>query len=347
MHRRLVLVLCATVPGPLALYACTDDEPVLPPVIPAFEAGAEGFDAAATQIDSATADAGPDVTVAAEGGSDAGVVTLSDPAPTVSQPGKTTCAGCPDTTATDFDVDVTGTAYRYTGTVTGAVGDGVFYVTPIGAGAAPPFMTGTIPTSGGTWDVTVPLFCGEQLLKAVWTNASGKLVVATRIVTGTCTEPDIRVTMTWDATGRDWELHLIRPGGRINDQTNKTDCTWTTCIGSSPDWGVATDPSDDPKKDVDNTGAYGPENIFLSKPEAGRYTVMVEHWSSGGGATSSGFVIVNVKGQPTVAIKRESLAPYRVWTAATIDWPAKTTTPSQAVFDCSGSWSSGCTATIP
>src|SRR5687768_3351479 len=49
-------------------------------------------------------------------------------------------------------------------------------------------------------------------------------------------QAEIAVDMHWDDLGLDWELHLVKPGGRINDAL--TDCTWTTCIYSSPDWGV-------------------------------------------------------------------------------------------------------------
>ncbi len=133
---------------------------------------------------------------------------------------------------------------------------------------------------------TAPLFCGTQIVKCVWSNAAGRAVLVTRVITTNCVEPDIRVTISWDDKGRDWEAHLVKPNGRIND--NLTDCTWTPCLGTGPDWGVAGDLSDNAHKDVDNTGPYGPENIFLSKPESGRFTVLIEHWgvgqpSAGGG----------------------------------------------------------------
>jgi hypothetical protein len=36
-----------------------------------------------------------------------------------------------------------------------------------------------------------------------------------------------------------------------------------------------------------------------------------------------------------------------VWRAATIAWPEGTVTPVNTDFDCSSSWSSGCTAQLP
>ena len=76
------------------------------------------------------------------------------------------------------------------------------------------------------------------------------------------------------------------------------------------------------------------------------YTVMVEHWGSGD-PSSDGRVIFNVGGNAPVVVDLEDLAPQSVWTAGTISWPAGTVQTSQEVFDCSGSWSSGCTAPIP
>jgi hypothetical protein len=41
------------------------------------------------------------------------------------------------------------------------------------------------------------------------------------------------------------------------------------------------------------------------------------------------------------------LAPFHVWTAATITYPGGIITPSSAVYDCSANWSSGCRDSIP
>ena len=215
--------------------------------------------------------------------------------------------------------------------------DGVLYA------VASETVAGTVETDGdGDYQKTLPIFCGANLVKLVWNNGTCPLVLVYEVERATCVTADITATIQWDDLGLDWELHLVKPGGRINDPA--TDCTWTTCISSSPDWGVPGDPSDDPHKDIDNTGNYGPENIWLAGPETGRYTVLVEHW--GGGQPSSGFVTLNVGGQVhTVAIT--GLVSRHVWTAATIDWPAGTVTTSQATFDCTASWSSGCTAVLP
>lgn len=177
----------------------------------------------------------------------------------------------------------------------------------------------------------------------MWRDASCKLTTVTRVTRIECSDDDIRLTLSWDDLGSDFELHLIKPGGRIND--NATDCTWTSCVSSTPDWGIAGDASDNPRKDVDDTNSFGPENIFYSSPEPGLYTVLVEHWG-GGSADADGQVIFNVAGRSSTA-RIQNLASQSVWTAGTISWPSGEVTLSQDVYDCSGNWAGGCKDVLP
>ena len=296
-------------------------------------AGAGGVSGSAGAAGSATAQGGA---------AGSGTTTLEDPAPFATEPGETSeCEDAPDTDLTVFEyTDVDASTMTFEGTVEGASGPGVYYV----SGGAQ-VISGTVPTdsSTGKFEVELPLFCGEQTVKLVWTNAECQVAAVSRVVRIDCSTDDIRLTLSWDDLGDDFELHLIKPGGRIND--NATDCTWTSCISASPDWGVEGDTTDNPRKDVDNTGAYGPENIYYSKPEDGTYTVMVEHWGSGS-PEADGKVIFNVAAH-TYEATIENLAPGFVWTAGTIEWPSGEVTTSQAVYDCTATWNSGCKAEIP
>ncbi|MBK8480368.1 MAG: hypothetical protein IPL40_04210 [Proteobacteria bacterium] len=272
---------------------------------------------------------------------DAATKGVVDPAPNAATAGKQRCSACPDSTESNFTISATQTSRSFEGTVSGATGDGEFYVVSEAGQAA----SGTVPTRAtGSFGVAIPLFCGAQLVKLVWTNGAGLLALVYRVTTTGCVDADLRLTLAWDEIGDDWELHLIKPGGHIND--NATDCTWTSCINTTPDWGVVDDASDNPKKDVDNTGAFGPENIYFSKPEQGVYTVMVEHWG-GGDAASDGQLIINLKGRAPIVLRKENLAPRHVWTAATIAWPGAVVTPQQTDYDCSANWSGGCKASLP
>ncbi|HEX2878188.1 MAG TPA: hypothetical protein VHO25_01500 [Polyangiaceae bacterium] len=277
-----------------------------------------------------------------DAGGDAGLIAVVDPAPQALTPGEYTCEGCPDADLTTFELDLANaTSTQLFGTVTGAVGNGQFYLESEGGQS----IAGAIPTSEtGSYSFTLPLFCGTQLLKCLWSNDAGTYVAVTQIVTTECVQADIRVTVTWDELGYDYELHLIKEGGQIND--NATDCTWTSCIGAGPDWGVVGDTTDNPLKDVDNTGNYGPENIFYANPEDGTYTVMVEHWG-GGTADSDGEVTINLAGEQTVAVKITNLASHHVFTAATIEWPSKVVNVVGSDYDCTANFAGGCRDAIP
>jgi hypothetical protein len=266
-----------------------------------------------------------------------------DPSGGITDPGEHGGVGCPDSDVTVFSLALgAATSNVFAGIVTGAVGNGTFYV----AGDGTQELFGTIPTdAGGNYSVNVPLFCGAQLVKLHWANATCSYDIVIDVSTDACVQPDIRITLGWDATGIDWELHLIKPGGTIND--NATDCTWTSCIGVSPDWGVLGDATDDPSKDVDNTGAFGPENIVMRGPETGTYTVMVEHWNQSGDPMSDGTVILNIAGQPITVVSYADLIPFHVWTAATITFPGGVVATSQADHDCSANWLDGCRDAIP
>lgn len=204
----------------------------------------------------------------------------------------------------------------------------------------------------GAFEVTVPLFCGEQSVTLAWQNDAGTSGVVLHPIGGACTAAALQVTLTWDGLGDDFELHLIREGGRINDRTEdgsgSNDCTWNTCIHSSPDWGVIGSADDDPVKDIDDTGSFGPENIMLRQPESITYTVMVEHWGSGS-ADADGEVTINIEGGQALTLPITNLAPHWVVTVATIEFPSGTIIPIGEQYDCSDEWgvNGGCGAALP
>ncbi|ASJ76264.1 YfaP family protein [Granulosicoccus antarcticus] len=265
---------------------------------------------------------------------------ITDPAPLFDAPGEYGCENCPDSDAENFSIATSDTALNFSSSVLGAVGDGEFYILGDDGSA----ISGVIPTSStGSFDFTTPVFCGVQIIKCVWSNEAGSYVLITEITRDDCTNAEIQLTLNWDDIGADYELHLIKQGGRIND--NDTDCTWTSCIGAGPDWGLAGDTSDNPLKDVDDTGSFGPENIFLNNPENETYTVMVEHWGSGG-AESAGNLIFNVAGETTLA-EVTNLPSHFVWNVGTIEWPSATVVLDGRIIDCTADWSGGCTLDLP
>jgi hypothetical protein len=276
---------------------------------------------------------------------------LVDPLPAATAAGAVTCRGCPEVTGiTDFAPDVAdGTTLSLSGVAGGAVGDGTFHV----VSSTGQSVGGPIPTDpDGSFDLTVPLFCGDQLVKLAWQNTAGTAGVVFTPTTGSCSATSLRITLTWDDLGDDFELHLVRAGGTINDRTDdgsgSNDCTWNTCIHDTPDWGVSGDPSDDPVKDIDDTGSYGPENITLTNPEPITYTVLVEHWGPGDPG-ADGEVIINVAEGDTVAVPVTDLPTEWVAVIAAIEFPAGTITPIGERYDCTAEWgfNGGCGATLP
>jgi len=274
---------------------------------------------------------------------------VTDPLPSDDQPGAVTCSGCAEIEGiSDFAPDVgEATTLTLTGIVVGTDGNGVFFVDD-GRGHS---VGGRVPNDDGAFKVTVPLFCGEQSVKLAWQNDAGTGGVVIHPVSSACTTATL-VTLTWDDLGRDFELHLVREGGRINDRTDdgsrSNDCTWNTCIRSSPDWGVIGSSDDDPTKDIDDLNFFGPENIALRQPESITYTVMVEHWGRGS-PDADGEVTINVEDGEMLTVLITDLAPHWVVTVATIEFPSGTITPIGQQFDCNDEWgvNGGCGAALP
>jgi hypothetical protein len=265
-----------------------------------------------------------------------------DPAPTYEAFGQHSNAECTSVDLVSFSVDpTTASTFSVSGYAPGTAA-GTYYV----RGVSGEEVAGPIPVAGGSgaFDMTAPLFCGEQVVKLVFCNADCVYVAVIPVVGRPCAANNLQVTLSWDDLGRDWELHLIRQGGQINDGVN--DCTWNTCVSSSLDWGVLGSSVDDPQKDIDDIDSHGPENIYLDNPAAGTYTIMVEHWSGSGSASSDGRAIINVDGVATT-LDVTNLAPYEVWTVATVAWPSGVVTPVNNRYSCGGNWSNGCDAAIP
>ena len=83
----------------------------------------------------------------------------------------------------------------------------------------------------------------------------------------------LHLRLDWDSQG-DIDIHLIAPGGQMWDQM---DCHWAN---PSPEWGDPNDNLDNPFLDVDNTEAYGPENINVNNPQPGVYQILIHYFAN-------------------------------------------------------------------
>lgn len=251
---------------------------------------------------------------------------------------------CPECAAfTEVTVSPSGTTARVTGRTASVPRECRWYLVSDGCGGT---SGAFLPDEFTTFGITLPLFCGTNTLQLVCESDAGRSV-ATREITGpACDGRDLQVTLGWGASARDMELHLVRDGFHINDATN--DCTWFTCMSVSPDWGTAGDATDDPRKDVDNTSTYGPENIYLTRAAPGRYHVMVEYWGSGTPDTSE--VTITLAGTTVYRGSRE-MGLYDVWHVGTLEFPGARFTPVDTITPCTSAWrtggSYGCALPIP
>ena len=140
-------------------------------------------------------------------------------------------------------------------------------------------------------------------------------------------EEDLWVEMFWSHSGEDMDLHLLRPGGSLETDS---DCYFANCDGGffGLDWGVQGNPDDDPILDLDDISGVGPENINVSDPESGVYTVIV-HDYPGSVRQDATNVTVNIYlGGEQVFSEQRSISGEDTYTTyATVDAVGRRVTP--------------------
>ncbi|MBI5512908.1 MAG: hypothetical protein HY909_04025 [Deltaproteobacteria bacterium] len=262
------------------------------------------------------------------------------------------CTGCPGAFRGTEELDAgrvpgSATALRIEGSSLGAQRCD-WYVASTTCGVTYGTAT-TDPDGAGLFATTVPVFCGTNIIRIVCRNSAGRRVLVRRVEGPMCPDGgrDLRVTLTWDDQGTDMELHLLRATGRLNQPPD--DCTWFTCMGDMGlDWGVPGDARDNPRKDIDNTGFFGPENIFLDRAPAGTYHILVEFW--GGGMPSQNEVAINVRERTVARLVHPRLNVHEVWYVGTLSYPAGTFTPVDSITPCAMNWMAttrGCDLPLP
>ncbi len=147
------------------------------------------------------------------------------------------------------------------------------------------------------------------------------------------TPPGIRIVLTWDTEGTDFDAHFIRPYGAYWDAYD--DCCW---FNMNPDWdGVGGNgTAGDPELDVDDLDGSGPETTTLDQPASGAYEYKV-HYFDMANCTAASQVTVNIwiNGGLAATYNHTFTCPFEsgftaagvvedpeVWNCACIDWPS-------------------------
>ena len=128
-------------------------------------------------------------------------------------------------------------------------------------------------------EIFTPSIVGVYTIRVAVANTNGATATCETHVTATGF--GLHVELTWDGSA-DLDLHLHNGASTPWFSTpGKSDCYYAE---KTPDWDVAGFLPDDPKLDIDNVMADGPENIIIPAPVAGEaYTIGVHNYSRGDG----------------------------------------------------------------
>lgn len=195
----------------------------------------------------------------------------------------------------------------------------------------PPGSQGLMTNTVGDHTSVFTDAAGDYLVKLVVQNAIGTTSAPTACVLHAIPLDNVHVELTWDTPRADLDLHVLEDGAELFE--NPGDCNW---CNKNPKWGQTGNTDDDPRLDLDDRAGYGPENINILDPAAGRYFVKVHYFDDNDDDLVVATVRVYVNG---VEASKESktLERNQVWDAMVINWPAGTvavqTTPLYPASD--------------
>lgn len=158
--------------------------------------------------------------------------------------------------------------------------------------------------AAGLWEVQL-----------VVTNLAGLPSVPEKCVIDAIPRDALHVELSWSGATSDLDLHLATDGADFYGVPG--DVSW---CNASPDWGVAGDPEDDPRLDVDDHDGYGPENVNIAAPADGGYDVRVHLFDD----ADDGLVTATVSVWTYGELEWEGskvMSRNEVWEAGRVNWP--------------------------
>lgn len=188
------------------------------------------------------------------------------------------------------------------------------------SGSSARMATGTSADRGG-FEADL---AGEYVASLTVTTEDGRISDPCQVTLESIPAENLWVEMFWTYSGDDMDLHLLAPGGYLEDYN--TDCYFVNCTGGLS-WG-SSGTADDPYLDLDDISGTGPENINIAAPSPGTYTVYVHDYpgsvyNSGNPVTVRVYINgVKLYDQTKTITTEDSYTAF-----ASINWNSGTVTP--------------------
>lgn len=186
---------------------------------------------------------------------------------------------------------------------------------------------------------------GTYVVELIATSDDGRVSEPATLTLYAIADQDVHIQLVWDnpndpnqqdSWGSDVDIHLLHEGGVWNQKP--WDCFWQNL---EPDWGVEhgfngmpVGYDDDPSLDIDDLDGWGPENINLDNPMAGKkYDVGVHYFEDHGYGAAFVTVRLYLGGVLVFEQRRQRMTDQEFWKVLQIDWPSRQVTPINIVSD--------------